>query len=529
VNAIDTRAKDVIFEDNARRRLQNGINKCVDAISTTLGPRGRNVVLERPYSVPQVINDGVSIARAIELLDPVENAGAQLVKEVAGKTNDSAGDGTTTASVLARELIKFGLQSVSIGNNPIKIKKGIDKACNFLVNSIKVISKPIKGRKDIKNVATISAGNDNIVGEMIAEALERVGANGVLSIENSNSFETTIEVQEGMEIDRGYISTRFVNDSEKSLTEYENCLVLVADSKIADARELIPILEQVTKKNQPLLIIADDVTDEALSTIVVNKIRGILQVVAVKAPGFGDRRKALLQDIAIISGAEYISKEMGMKIAQVKLEQLGVVRRVTVSSSSCLLIADHKQRDEIELRIAQIKKELIETDSGYDSEKLSERIAKLAGGVAVIKVGGFTETEQTDRKLRIEDAKNATFAAIEEGIVPGGGTTLLHLSEQLPNFLLQITEEEEKLGVEIVMKALRSPCRIIARNAGIEGELIVETVLGKPLNIGYDAMENKIENLMEKGIIDPAKVVRSALQNSCSIAGIVLSTQAFMF
>merc|ERR1712113_15495 len=369
-------SKEIVFDNESRAKLQAGIDKCVDAVSLTLGPRGRNVVLESSFGIPQVINDGVSIARAIELIDPIENAGAQLVKEVAGRTNDSAGDGTTTASVLARELVKFGLLSVNTGTNPINIKKGIDKACTFLVTHLKEYAIPVNGRDNIKDIATISAGNDYSIGEMLAEALDRVGSDGVLLIETSNSAETTIEIQEGMEIERGYMSPQFATDVERSIAEYDHCRILVAD-------------EQITKVKQPLLIITEDITGEALATITVNKIRGIVKVVAVKAPGFGERRKALLQDIAIISGAEYIANDLGMTISQATMEQLGIARKVRVTSSTCTIVADNANREEISMRVAQIKKELGKTDSVYDTEKLSERVAKLAGGVAVIKVGGF--------------------------------------------------------------------------------------------------------------------------------------------
>ncbi|EFJ47021.1 hypothetical protein VOLCADRAFT_105311 [Volvox carteri f. nagariensis] len=481
-------AKEIVFDQESRRKLQIGINKVADAVGVTLGPRGRNVVLEQKFGVPQVINDGVSIARAIELRDPVENAGAQLIKEVAGRTNDAAGDGTTTASVLAREMIHFGLQ----------------------------------------NVAAISAGNEDFIGEMIADALDKVGSNGVLSIETSNSTETVVEVQEGMEIDRGYISPQFVTNQERLLVEYDNCRVLVTDQKIESIRDIIPILEQVTRLNQPLLIIAEDVAGEALATLVVNKLRGVLNVAAIKAPGFGERRKALLQDIAIVTGAEFIAKDLGMKVEQAVVEQLGVARKITISNNSTTMIADAASREEIEMRIAQLKKELAETDSVYDTEKLSERIAKLSGGVAVIKVGAATEAELEDRKLRIEDAKNATFAAVEEGIVPGGGAALLHLSELVPAFKETLTDPEERLGADIVMKSLRAPCRLIADNAGVEGEVIVQRLLGKPFEVGYNAMIDKIENLLDAGVIDPAKVTRNGLLNSVSIAGIMLTTQAVM-
>jgi chaperonin GroL len=495
----------------------------------TLGPRGRNVVLEQPLGTPQVINDGVSIARSIELLDPVENAGAQLVKEVAGKTNDLAGDGMTTASVIARELINLGLQAVTAGSNPLNIKSGIDKGCSCIVSELKEVSRPVDGCEDVKNVATISAGNDSVVGELIAEALDRVGSDGVLTIETSNSFQTSVEVQEGMNIDRGFISQQFITNKEKSIVEYDYCRVLVADEKIQDVQELIPILEQIAQANQPLLIVTEDITGEALATLVVNKMRGILQVVAVKAPAFGERRKSLLQDIAIITGAEYIAKDLGMKVSQSSLDFCGSARKVVVTSTNCTIIADEANREEIDLRIAQIKKDLHETDSLYDTEKLSERIAKLAGGVAVIRVGGFTEAEVEDRKLRIEDAKNSTFAAVEEGIVPGGGTALLHLSKKIPNFRETHEDNEIKLGIDIVMKGLRAPAKVIAQNAGVEGEVILESVLSQTSTTGYNSMENIIGDMYEQGIIDPTKVTRNAVQNSCSIAGLLLTTQAVMF
>jgi len=522
-------ARDIVFDSDSRRRLQVGINKVADAVAVTLGPRGRNVVLEQKFGVPQVINDGVSIARAIDLKDPVENAGAQLVKEVSGRTNDSAGDGTTTAAVLAREMIHYGLQNVTAGANPITVKKGIDKTCDFLVSKLKENARAVSGRNDIKNVASISAGNDESIGEMIADALDKVGSNGVLSIETSNSIDTFVEVQEGMEIDRGYISPQFITNQERMLVEFENPRVLVTDHKIENVRDIIPILEQVTRANQPLLIIAEDVTGEALATLLVNKMRGILNVSAIKAPGFGERRKALLQDIAIVTGAEFIAKDLGMKIDAVALEQLGSARRITSTNNTTTLIADAASKEEIDIRIAQLKKELAETDSVYDTEKLSERIAKLSGGVAVIKVGAATEAELEDRKLRVEDAKNATFAAVEEGIVPGGGAALLHLSELVPSFKETLTDGEEKLGADIVMKALRAPTRVISQNAGVEGEVIVQKLLGQPFEIGYNALYDRVENLIESGVIDPAKVTRSGLQNACGIAGIMLTTQAVMF
>ena len=517
-----------MFDTSSRKRMQDGINKLADAVGVTLGPRGRNVVLEQAYGVPQVINDGVSIARAIELEDPVENAGAQLIKEVAGRTNDAAGDGTTTASVLAREMIHFGLQVVTAGANPVSVKKGIDKTCEHLVGKLRALAKPVKGSADIKSVATISAGNDETIGQLIADALDKVGADGVLTIESSNGLDTYVEVQEGMQIDRGYVSPQFVTNNEKLLVEFDNPRVLVTDHKIESIKEILPILEQAARVNQPLLIIAEDVTGEALATLVVNKLRGIVNVCAIKAPGFGERRKALLQDIAIVTGAEYVAKDLGMKVEAATLDQLGVARKVTVAAVWTTLIADAANKEEIDLRIAQIKKELSETDSVYDTEKLSERVAKLAGGVAVIKCGAATEAELEDKKLRVEDAKNATFAAVEEGIVPGGGAAMLHLSELVPAFRATLTNEEEKLGADIVMKALRAPARLIAANAGVEGDVIIEKLLGTPFEMGYNAMTDKIENLLESGVLDPAKVTRSGLQNAAGVSGIMLTTQAVM-
>eukprot|EP01023_Acetabularia_acetabulum_P001875 TRINITY_DN1073_c0_g1_i1.p1 TRINITY_DN1073_c0_g1~~TRINITY_DN1073_c0_g1_i1.p1 ORF type:complete len:583 (-),score=171.88 TRINITY_DN1073_c0_g1_i1:587-2335(-) len=520
-------AKEIVFDNESRSKLQAGINKVVDAVAVTLGPRGRNVVLQQSFGIPQVVNDGVTIARAIDLEDSIENSGAQLVKEVAGRTNDSAGDGTTTAAVLAREMIKLGLQYVTAGANPISVKKGIDKTCDFLVEKLKEKAKTVSGRSDIKNVATISAGNDESIGEMIADAIDKVGADGVLSIETSNTAETVVDVQEGMEIDRGYVSPQFITNKERLLTEFEDCKVLITDQKIEDVKEIVPLLESTSTAKKPLLIIAEDVTGDALATLIVNTMRGIIKVVAIKAPGFGERRKSLLQDIAIVTGAEFVAKDLGLKVATTEFEQLGTARKVTVGNNYCTVIADAGSRDEIQARVAQLKRELATTDSTYDTEKMSERIAKLSGGVAVIKVGAQTEGELEERKLRVEDAKNATFAAVEEGIVPGGGAALLHLSELVPEFK-ETLEPEEQYGAELVRRALASPCKIIAQNAGIEGEVIVDKLLGKDFAIGYDAMEDKIGDMFEKGIIDPTKVTRSGLQNACGIAGIMLTTQAVL-
>lgn len=518
-------AKEIVFDQSSRSALQAGIDKLADAVGVTLGPRGRNVVLDE-FGSPKVINDGVTIARAIELPDPMENAGAALIREVASKTNDSAGDGTTTASVLARALIHLGLLNVTSGANPIAVKKGIDKTVAALVEELTKKSRPVKGREDIKAVASISAGNDESIGTMIADAIDKVGPDGVLSIESSSSFETSIQVEEGMEIDRGYISPQFVTNLEKLTVDYDNARVLVTDQKLATIKDILPVLEKITQLRAPLLIIAEDVSGEALATLVVNKLRGILNAAAVKAPSFGERRKALLQDIAIVTGAEFIASELGLKVENATVDMLGHARKVRITNNSSTIIADAATKDEIQARIAQLKKELSETDSVYDTEKLSERIAKLSGGVAVIKVGAATETELEDRKLRIEDAKNATFAAIEEGIVPGGGATFVHLSAVVSTIKESIQDPEEKLGADIVQKALLEPASLIANNAGTEGAVVVEKLLSSDWEIGYNAMTDRYEDLLKAGVIDPAKVARCALQNAASIAGMVLTTQA---
>jgi chaperonin GroL len=525
--SVRANVKEIAFDQHSRAALQAGIDKLADCVGLTLGPRGRNVVLDE-FGSPKVVNDGVTIARAIELPNAMENAGAALIREVASKTNDSAGDGTTTASILAREIIKHGLLSVTSGANPVSLKRGIDKTVQGLIEELQKKARPVKGRDDIRAVASISAGNDDLIGSMIADAIDKVGPDGVLSIESSSSFETTVEVEEGMEIDRGYISPQFVTNPEKLLAEFENARVLITDQKITAIKDIIPILEKTTQLRAPLLIIAEDVTGEALATLVVNKLRGVLNVVAVKAPGFGERRKAMLQDIAILTGAEYLAMDMSLLVENATIDQLGIARKVTISKDSTTLIADAASKDELQARIAQLKKELFETDSVYDSEKLAERIAKLSGGVAVIKVGAATETELEDRKLRIEDAKNATFAAIEEGIVPGGGAALVHLSTVIPAIKETFEDADERLGADIVQKALLSPAALIAQNAGVEGEVVVEKIMFSDWENGYNAMTDTYENLFEAGVIDPAKVTRCALQNAASVAGMVLTTQAIV-
>ncbi|KAL0436406.1 UNVERIFIED_CONTAM: RuBisCO large subunit-binding protein subunit alpha, chloroplastic [Sesamum radiatum] len=524
---VRANAKEIAFDQKSRAAMQSGIDKLADAVGLTLGPRGRNVVLDE-FGSPKVVNDGVTIARAIELPNAMENAGAALIREVASKTNDSAGDGTTTASVLAREIIKLGLLSVTSGANPVSLKKGIDKTVQGLINELENKARPIKGREDIKAIASISAGNDESIGTMIADAIDKVGPDGVLSIESSSSFETTVDVEEGMEIDRGYISPQFVTNPEKLLVEFENAKVLVTDQKISAIKDIIPLLEKTTQLRAPLLIIAEDVTGEALATLVVNKLRGIVNVAAIKAPGFGERRKALLQDIAILTGAEYQATDLGLLVENTDIDQLGTARKITINKESTTIIADAASKDELQARIAQLKKELSETDSIYDSEKLAERIAKLSGGVAVIKVGAATETELEDRKLRIEDAKNATFAAIEEGIVPGGGAALVHLSTHVPAIKDKLEDADERLGADIIQKALIAPASLIAQNAGVEGEVVVDKVKAGEWEFGYNAMTDAYENLVEAGVIDPAKVTRCALQNAASVAGMVLTTQAII-
>ncbi|KAL1558157.1 ruBisCO large subunit-binding protein subunit alpha [Salvia divinorum] len=524
---VRANAKEIAFDQKSRSAMQAGIDKLANAVGLTLGPRGRNVVLDE-FGSPKVVNDGVTIARAIELPDAMENAGAALIREVASKTNDSAGDGTTTASVLAREIVKLGLLSVTSGANAVAIKKGIDKTVQSLVDELEKKARPVKGRDDIKAIASISAGNDETIGTMIADAIDKVGPDGVLSIESSSSFETTVDVEEGMEIDRGYISPQFVTNPEKLSVEFENARVLVTDQKISAIKDIIPLLEKTTQLRAPLLIIAEDVSGEALATLVVNKLRGIVNVAAIKAPGFGERRKALLQDIAILTGAEYQATDLGLRVEDIDIDQLGVARKITITKDSTTVIADAASKDELQTRIAQLKRELSETDSVYDSEKLAERIAKLSGGVAVIKVGAATETELEDRKLRIEDAKNATFAAIEEGIVPGGGAALVHLSTYVPEIKGKLEDADERLGADIIQKALVAPAALIAQNAGVEGEVVVEKVRANEWEFGYNALTDSYENLVESGVIDPAKVTRCALQNAASVAGMVLTTQAIV-
>ncbi|XP_072995202.1 ruBisCO large subunit-binding protein subunit alpha [Typha latifolia] len=519
--------KRIAFGDDCRRGLLAGMDKLADAVSVTLGPKGRNVVIDE-QGVPKVINDGVTIARAIELSDSIENIGSMLLQEVASKTNDSAGDGTTTAIVLAREMIKLGLLAVATGANPVCLRKGIDKAVSELIQVLRNKCVSVSGKEDIKAIAAISAGNDDFVGDLIAEAIEKIGPDGVISIESSSSIDTIIEVQEGMKIDKGYISPHFITNQDKSLVEFQNAKVLVTDQKVTNIKDIIPLLEKTTQLSVPLLIIAEDISSEVLATLVLNKLRGLLNVAAIKCPGFGDGKKALLQDIALMTGADFLASDLGLTLHGVTSDQLGIAQKITITSNSTTIVADPSMKAEIQARISQIKKDIGETESAYLSRKLSERVAKLSSGVAVIKVGAPTEAELEDRKLRVEDAKNATYAAIDEGIAPGGGATLIQLSKHIPVIMDLIDDPEEKIGAGIVGKALLIPASTIAHNAGHDGSAVVEKLLASEWWIGYNAMTDKYEDLLKSGVVDPCRVSRCALQNAASITGIVLMTQAAM-
>lgn len=520
-------AKLILFKEEARKALEQGINQLANAVKVTVGPKGRNVVLEKKFGAPQIINDGVTIAKEIELADPLENTGAQLMREVASKTNDVAGDGTTTATILAQAMVREGLKNISAGVNPISLRRGIEKTTAYLVEQIAAHAKPVEGRKTIAEVATISAGNDSEVGEMIAKAMDAVGRDGVITVEESKSLETELDLVEGMQFDRGYISPYFVTDPERMVTEYENAYLLITNNKISGLQDLVPILERVAREGRPLLVLAEDVEGEALATLVVNRLRGVLNVVAVKAPAFGDRRKAMLEDIAILTGGQMISEDIGIKLDSVTPDMMGVARKITVTKDKTTIVTDGATKALVEKRVGQIRKQLEATDSEYDREKLQERIAKLSGGVAVIKVGAATETELKDRKLRIEDALNATKAAVEEGIVPGGGATLLHLSKGIPAFKAKL-KPEEQIGADIVSQALQAPVFQIAHNSGLEGSVVVEKVLEKEMPLGFDALTENYVDLIAQGIVDPAKVTRSALQNAASIAGMYLTTEAIV-
>jgi chaperonin GroEL len=523
----DTMAKRIIYNENARRALERGMDILAEAVAVTLGPKGRNVVLEKKFGSPQIINDGVTIAKEIELEDNVENTGVALIRQAASRTNDAAGDGTTTATVLAHAIVKEGLRNVAAGANAIQLKKGIDKATAFLVDEIKAKSRPVEDSKAIAQVGAISAGNDDEVGKMIADAMDKVGKEGVISLEEGKSMTTELEVTEGMRFDKGYISPYFATDTERMETVFEEPYILITDKKIALVQDLVPVLEQVARAGRPLVIIAEDIEKEALATLVVNRLRGVLNVAAVKAPGFGDRRKALLEDIAVLTAGTLITEDAGLKIDAAKLDMLGKARRITITKDTTTIVAEGNEAA-VKERVSQIRRQMDETESSYDKEKLQERLAKLAGGVAVIKVGAATETEMKDRKLRLEDAINATKAAVEEGIVPGGGTTLAHLAPALETWASANLTGEELTGAMIVSRALTAPLKRIAENAGKNGAVIAERVKGMDFNSGYNAASDEFVDMFDAGIVDPAKVTRSALQNAASIAAMVLTTECIV-
>ena len=520
-------AKRIIYNENARRALEKGMDILAEAVAVTLGPKGRNVVLEKKYGSPQIINDGVTIAKEIELEDNVENTGVALIRQAASKTNDAAGDGTTTATVLAHAIVKEGLRNVAAGANAILLKRGIDKATSFLVDRIKEHARPVEDSKSIAQVGSISAGNDDEVGQMIADAMDKVGKEGVISLEEGKSMTTELEITEGMRFEKGYISPYFATDTDRMEAVLENPYILITDKKIAMVQDLVPVLEQVAKSGRPLVIIAEDIEKEALATLVVNRLRGVLNVAAVKAPGFGDRRKAMLEDISVLTGGTLITEDAGLKLDATKAEMLGQARRITINKDTTTIVAEGNEA-QVKARVEQIRRQMDETESSYDKEKLQERLAKLAGGVAVIKVGAATETEMKDRKLRLEDAINATKAAVEEGIVPGGGTTLAHLAPELQVWAKANLKDEELTGALIVSRALVAPLKRIAENAGQNGAVVAERVKEKDFNFGYDAANNEYVDMLAAGIVDPAKVTRSALQNAASIAAMILTTECIV-
>ncbi|PEW96744.1 chaperonin GroEL [Bacillus cereus] len=515
-------AKDIKFSEEARRSMLRGVDTLANAVKVTLGPKGRNVVLEKKFGSPLITNDGVTIAKEIELEDAFENMGAKLVAEVASKTNDVAGDGTTTATVLAQAMIREGLKNVTAGANPMGLRKGIEKAVTAAIEELKTISKPIEGKSSIAQVAAISAADEE-VGQLIAEAMERVGNDGVITLEESKGFTTELDVVEGMQFDRGYASPYMITDSDKMEAVLDNPYILITDKKISNIQEILPVLEQVVQQGKPLLIIAEDVEGEALATLVVNKLRGTFNVVAVKAPGFGDRRKAMLEDIAILTGGEVITEELGRDLKSATVESLGRAGKVVVTKENTTVVEGVGSTEQIEARIGQIRAQLEETTSEFDREKLQERLAKLAGGVAVIKVGAATETELKERKLRIEDALNSTRAAVEEGIVAGGGTSLMNVYTKVASI---VAEGDEATGINIVLRALEEPVRQIAINAGLEGSVVVERLKGENVGVGFNAATGEWVNMLESGIVDPAKVTRSALQNAASVAAMFLTTEA---
>ena len=517
-------AKQIIYGEQSRQAILRGVNQLADAVKVTLGPKGRNVVLDKKFGSPTITKDGVTVAKEIDLKDPLENMGAQMVREVASKTSDTAGDGTTTATVLAQAIYREGARNVVAGANPMELKRGIEKAVEAMTAEIKKMAKPVKGNM-IAQVGTISANGDETIGKIIAEAMEKVGKDGVITVEEASTLETTLDVVEGMQFDRGYLSPYFVTDPERMEVVLENPVILIHEKKISSMKDLLPVLEQVARLGRPLLIIAEDIEGEALATLVVNKLRGTLQVAAVKAPGFGDRRKAMLEDIAILTGGNAITEDLGVKLENIKLEDLGKAKKVTIDKDNTTIVEGAGVAGKIEGRVKQIRVQVDETTSDYDREKLQERLAKLVGGVAVIKVGAATETEMKEKKARVEDAMHATKAAVEEGIVPGGGVALIRASKALDNLKL---EGDQKIGVAIIRRAIEEPCRWIATNAGLEGSIIVAQVKDGKGDEGFNAATEVFEDLVKAGVIDPAKVVRNALQNASSIASLLLTTEALI-
>ncbi|AEA34227.1 chaperonin GroEL [Hippea maritima] len=520
-------AKILEFGDSAREAIMKGVNKLADAVAVTMGPRGRNVVIDRRFGSPTITKDGVTVAREIELKDPYENMGAQLVKEVASKTSDVAGDGTTTATVLARAIYREGLRNVTAGANPIEIKRGIDKAVEKVVEELKKISKEVTEKKQIAEVGTISANNDKEIGEIIAEAMDKVGKNGVITVEEAKGTETTLELVEGMRFDRGYLSPYFVTNPDKMIAELENAFIVITDKKVSSMQEFLPLVEKIAKTGRPFLVIAEEVEGEALATLVVNKLRGTLQCCAVKAPGFGDRRKEMLRDIAILTGGQVISEETGMKFDNVDLDVLGRAKKIIVDKENTTIVDGFGSKEDIEARIKQIDAQIEQSTSEYDKEKLRERKAKLAGGVAIIKVGAATETEMKEKKARVEDALNATKAAVEEGIVPGGGTALLRCQAALND--IKGENDDQDIGIKIIKKVLEEPAKVIASNAGFEGSIIINKIReNNDVSYGFDARNGEFVNMFEKGIIDPTKVERTAIQNASSVAGLMLTTETLI-
>jgi chaperonin GroEL len=518
-------AKQIVYGEDSRHAILRGVNALADAVKVTLGPKGRNVVIDKKFGSPTITKDGVTVAKEIDLKNPLENMGAQMVREVASKTSDTAGDGTTTATVLAQAIYREGLKMVTAGANPMELKRGIEKAVEGIVAELKTLSKPVSG-KMIGQVGTISANSDDTIGNIIAEAMEKVGKDGVITVEEARSMETSLDVVEGMQFDRGYLSPYFVTDPERMECVLENPVVLIHEKKISSMKDLLPLLEQVARGGRPLVIIAEDVDGEALATLVVNKLRGTLQVAAVKAPGFGDRRKAMLEDIAILSGGRAITEDLGIKLENIKMEDLGKAKKITIDKDNTTIVEGSGSQSAIEGRVKQIRTQVEETTSDYDREKLQERLAKLVGGVAVIKVGAATETEMKEKKARVEDAMHATKAAVEEGIVPGGGVALLRCVKVIDGLKL---EGDQKVGAEIVRRAIEAPMRWIATNAGVEGSIVVQKVKeAKDAGFGYNAATDTYEDLVKAGVIDPTKVVRSALQNASSIASLLLTTEAMV-